>query len=232
MVKNGEELMTQTTIDHLVIGAAELDKATKQVQDFIKAEFLAGGKHPLMATHNRLIKLQNSLYIEIIAADPSASLLRSPTRKNRWFSLDSNATQKRLSRAPQPLCWVVAVNDIEKTSMHCGYNPGRIIEMTRGNFSWKITVSENGDLPESGILPIFIEWPNGKHPTKTMPESNISLETLTLFHPHPSGIKHILSKLNINGPIKVNLGEPNIQFSLKTPDNVSVVFSENCLVKS
>ena len=224
--------MTQTIIDHLVIGAAELDKATKQIQSFIKAEFLAGGKHPLMATHNRLIKLQNSLYIEIIAADPSASLPRSPTRKNRWFSLDSNATQKRLSRAPQPLCWVVAVNDIEKTSMHCGYNPGRIIEMTRGNFSWKITVSETGDLPESGVLPIFIEWPNGKHPTKTMPESNISLEKLTLSHPHPSGIKHILSKLNINGPIKVNLGEPNLQFSLKTPDNVSVVFSENCLVKS
>ena len=224
--------MTQATIDHLVIGAAELDKATKQIQSFIKAEFLAGGKHPLMATHNRLIKLQKSLYLEIIAADPSASLPSSPTRKNRWFSLDSNETQKRLSRAPQPLCWVVAVNDIEKTLMDCGYNPGRIIEMTRGNFSWKITVSENGDLPESGVLPVFIEWPNGKHPTKTMPESNISLEKLTLFHPHPSGIKHILSKLNINGPIKVNPGEPNLQFSLKTPDNISVVFSENCLVKS
>ena len=222
--------MTQTIIDHLVIGAAELDKATKQIQSFIKAEFLAGGKHPLMATHNRLIKLQNSLYMEIIAADPIASLPTSPTRKNRWFSLDSNATQKRLSLAPQPLCWVVAVNNIEKTSMHCGYNPGRIIEMTRGNFSWKITVSENGDLPESGILPIFIEWPNGKHPTKMMPESNVFLEKLTLFHPHPSGIKHILAKLNINGPIKVNLGEPNLQFSLKTPDNIGVVFSENCLV--
>jgi hypothetical protein len=232
LVKNREELMTQTTIDHLVIGAAELDKATKQIQDFIKADFLAGGKHPLMATHNRLIKLQHSLYMEIIAADPSASLPKNSTRKNRWFSLDSNRTQNRLSRAPQPLCWVVAVNDIEKTSMHCGYNPGRVIEMTRGNFSWKITISENGDLPESGILPIFIEWPHGKHPTKTMPESNMSLEKLTLFHPHPSVIKGILSKLNINGPIKVNLGEPKLQFTLKTPDNISVVFGENCLVKS
>ena len=104
--------------------------------------------------------------------------------------------------------------------------------MTRGNFSWKITVSENGDLPESGVLPIFIEWPNGKHPTKTKPKSNISLEKLTLFHQHPSGIKHILSKLNIDGSIEVNLGEPNLQFSLKTPDNISVVFSENCLAKS
>ena len=224
--------MTQTIIDHLVIGAAELDKATKQIQDFIKAKFLAGGKHPLMATHNRLIKLQKSIYMEIIAADPSASLPRSPTRKNRWFSLDSNATRKRLSYAPQPLCWVVSVNDIEKTSMHCGYNPGKIVEMTRGNFSWKITISENGDLPESGVLPIFIEWPKGQHPTKTMPESNMFMEKLTLSHPHPSEIKRILSKLNINGPISVNLGEPNLQFSLKTPDNGTVVFSENCLVQS
>ena len=223
--------MTQTTIDHIVIGAAELNKATKQIQDFIKAEFLSGGKHPLMATHNRLIKLQKSLYMEIIAADPHASLPSNPTRKNRLFSLDSSATQKRLSRAPQPLCWVIAVNDIEQTSIHCGYNPGNVIEMTRGNLKWKITVSESGNLPESGVLPILIEWPNGKHPTKTMPESNIFLEKLDLFHPHPSEIKQILSKLNINGPIRVNLGEPKLQFLLKTPNNISVTFSENCLLK-
>ena len=170
--------------------------------------------------------------MEIIAADPSASLPRNAKIKNRWFSLDAGTTQKRLSRAPQPLCWVVAVNDIEQTAMHCGYNPGKVIEMTRGNLKWKITVSENGDLPESGVLPILIEWPNGKHPTKTMPESSIFLEKLNLFHPHPSEIKHILSKLNINGPIIVNLGEPKLQFSLKTPDDGTVVFSENCLVKS
>ena len=224
--------MTQTTIDHLVIGAAELDKATKQIQDFIKAEFLAGGKHPLMATHNRLIKLQHSLYMEIIAADPSAALLKNRIRGNRWFSLDSPRTQKRLSRAPQPLCWVVAVNDIEKTSMHCGYNPGNVIEMTRDDLKWKITVPNNGDLPEGGVLPVLIEWPNGKHPSSTMPESNIFLKKIELFHPHPNEIKHILSSLNINGPIRVNLGKPGLQFSLRTPENNVVLFSENCLVKS
>ena len=34
--------MTQTIIDHLVIGAAELDKATEQIQIFMKAEFSKG----------------------------------------------------------------------------------------------------------------------------------------------------------------------------------------------
>jgi len=224
--------MTQTNIDHLVIGAAELDQATKQIQDIIKAEFLAGGKHPLMATHNRLIKLQHSLYMEIIAADPSACIPRNAKRENRWFSLDTTETQKRLSRAPQPLCWVVAVNDIEQTSINCGYDPGSVIEMTRSNLKWKITVPNDGELPEGGVLPVLIEWPNSKHPTDTMPESNVFLEEIELFHPQPNEIKHILSRLNIHGPIRVNLGRPGLRFSLKTPDNISFAISENCLVES
>ena len=52
------------TDNHRSPVTAELDKATKQIQSFIKAEFLAGGKHPLMATHNCLIKLQKSTYME------------------------------------------------------------------------------------------------------------------------------------------------------------------------
>ena len=104
--------------------------------------------------------------------------------------------------------------------------------MTRGNFKWKITTAENGDLPENGVLPILIEWPKGEHPTKTMPESNLFLESLDLFHPHPGEIRQILSKLIVNEPIRISLGEPKLQFSLKTPDNISLVFKENCLAKS
>jgi hypothetical protein len=221
--------MTQAIIDHLVIGAAELEKATKQVQDFTGAKFLKGGKHPLMATHNRLVKLQKFLYMEIIAADPAASISKGHKRGKRWFSLDAQATRHRLSHAPQPLCWVVAVNDIEKAAVQCGYNPGNVIEMTRNDLKWKITVPENGVLPERGVLPVLIEWPNGSNPAKAMPESNISLEELKLFHPHPSKIRKTLSKLNIDGPIEVHTGEPRIEFCLRASDNMTLVLRENCL---
>ena len=222
--------MAQALIDHIVIGAANLEKATKEVQDFTRAKFSTGGKHPLMATHNSLIKLQASLYMEIIAADPSASLSKNPKRKNRWFSLDSHVTKQRLSHGPQPLCWVVAVDNIQNATMQCGYKPGNVIRMTRDNINWKITVPENGSLPEGGVLPILIEWPNGINPAKAMPESNMFLEELTLFHPSPDKIRQTLSKLNVSGPIKVNLGKPSIQFLLRTPDNINVVIRENCLV--
>ena len=85
-------LMIQSTIDHIVIGAADLEKATKRIEQFIKADFSSGGKHPLMATHNRLIKLQNSIYMEVISIDPSATMPQSSGQKS---------VGSRLTRSPQ-----------------------------------------------------------------------------------------------------------------------------------
>ena len=221
--------MIQSTIDHIVIGAADLEKATKRIEQFIKADLSSGGKHPLMATHNRLIKLQNSIYMEVISIDPGVTMPQSSGHKKRWFSLDSRSTKRRLSLAPQPLCWVAAVDNVEQAVSHCGYNPGKIIEVTRDDLRWRLTVPENGKLSFDGVLPILIEWPNGKNPAARMPESNVCLQQLTLFHPNPKKIKGILSKLNVVGPINIELGEPRIQFSFKTASGKSIVFCEDCL---
>lgn len=221
--------MVQSKIDHIVIGAANLEKATKRVENLLKADFSTGGKHPLMATHNRLIKLQNSIYMEVISIDPSASMPQSSAQKKRWFSLDSQSTIRRLSMAPQPLCWVAAVDNIEQAISHCGYNPGKIIEVTRDDLRWRLTVPKNGKLSFRGVLPVLIEWPNGNNPTRIMPESNVCLQQLTLFHSNPKKIKGILSKLKISGPINIEHGKPRIQFSLKTASGKSILFYENCL---
>jgi hypothetical protein len=223
--------MALPTIDHIVIGAANLEKATKKVEGLIKTKFSTSGKHSLMATHNRLVRLQNSAYMEIIAIDPSASFPKSCTREKRWFSLDSNKTKRRLSLAPQPLCWVVAVNNIEQTASNCGYEPGRITEMSRGDFRWKLTVPDSGELSEGGVLPVLIEWPKGKNPADVMPESNLVLKQITLFHPSPNFIEHILSAMDISGPIKIKFGEPAIQFTFRTPNGNNVLFRENCLAE-
>jgi hypothetical protein len=39
-------LMIQSTIDHIVIGATDLEKATKKVEHLIEADFSTSGKHP------------------------------------------------------------------------------------------------------------------------------------------------------------------------------------------
>ena len=221
--------MALSTIDHIVIGAANLEKATKKVEGLLKTKFSTSGKHSLMATHNRLARLQNSAYIEIIAIDPSASFPQSCFQKQRWFSLDSATTQRRLTTGPQPLCWVVAVNNIEQTASNCGYEPGRVTEMSRGDFRWKLTVPNNGDLSAGGVLPVLIEWPKGKNQAESMPESNLVLKQITLFHPSTDFIEPILSAMDIEGPINIELGEPAIHFAFKTPNGNNVLFNENCL---
>jgi hypothetical protein len=204
--------MALSTVDHIVIGAANLEKATKKVEGLLKTKFSTSGNHVLMATHNRLARLQNSAYMEIIATDPSATFPKSCTREKRWFSLDSRKTKRRLSLGPQPLCWVVAVNNIKQTASNCGYEPGRVTEMSRDDFRWKLTVPDSGELSENGVLPVLIEWPNAKNPAEMMPKSGLILKQLLLSHPNPRSIERILSKLDISGPIDVKLGEPALQF--------------------
>ena len=221
--------MALSTIDHIVIGAANLEKATEKVESLLQTKFSTSGKHSLMATHNRLTRLENSAYMEIIAIDPSASFPKSCLQEKRWFSLDSIATQRRLAIGPQPLCWIVAVDNIEQTALNCGYEPGRITEMSRGDFRWKLTVPDSGELSEDGVLPVLIEWPNAKNPAETMPKSGLILKQLLLSHPNPNSIKRVLSKLDISGPIDIKFGEPAIQFAFETATGSNVLFSENCL---
>ena len=68
-------------IDHLVLGAEDLSSATQALESGFGVPFDVGGAHPVMGTHNRLLRLQADIYLEVIAANPAAS----PHLK-RWFS--------------------------------------------------------------------------------------------------------------------------------------------------
>ena len=70
--------------DHVVIGAAQLGDAAAIVEARLGATLTGGGKHPLMATHNRLMRLADG-YLEVIAIDPDAP---APDRA-RWYELDN-----------------------------------------------------------------------------------------------------------------------------------------------
>ena len=52
--------------DHVVIGAAHLCDAAAIVEARLGADLTGGGKHPLMATHNRLMRLADG-YLEAVS---------------------------------------------------------------------------------------------------------------------------------------------------------------------
>ena len=206
-------------IDHIVIGAANLISGIKILEPKINTKFSPGGEHQIMGTHNKLLKLQSNIYLEVIANNPNVD---KPSRQ-RWFSLDEARTKEKIKHSPRALCWVLEVDNIENTVKKCGYNPGEILQISRGELTWKITVPSNGGIPDNGVLPALIEWPKDQHPSKKLTNSKVSINKLTLFHPEPHKIKDIISNLIESDLICVSEGVTKIELILTTQNGKVVI---------
>ena len=206
-------------IDHIVIGAANLISGTNILEKKLGTEFSPGGEHKIMGTHNQLLKLQSDIYLEVIANNPNVD---KPSRP-RWFSLDEARTKEKIKHSPRVLCWALEVDNIEDTVKKCGYNPGEILKISRGELTWKITVPSNGMLAENGVLPALIEWPTDQHPTKKLTNNKVSINKLSLFHPEPNKIKSIISNLIESDLIHVSESLPKIELILTTQNGKVVI---------
>ena len=197
--------------DHVVIGATHLGDAADIVEARLGADLTGGGRHPLMSTHNRLMQLKEG-YLEVIAIDPDAPV---PGR-TRWYALDSPETIGRLADGPRALCWVAAVDDIEQAAAGCGYECGRIIEVTRGDLHWRLTVADDGSLAAGGILPALIEWPLGVNPVAMLPKSGLALAGLKASHPDPAMVMNCLDRLGLGHLMEITEGAPSLAFFFDT----------------
>ena len=114
------------------------------------------------------------------------------------------------------MCWVVAVDDIHQATAKCGYDAGRITKVTRDDLEWWLTIPDDGSLAESGLLPSFIEWPNGRNPANRLPENGTTLQNIILQHPNPQFIASCIDRIGIEEPIEVRQGKNELIFQLKT----------------
>ena len=208
-------------IDHLVLGAEDLSSATQALESDFGVPFDLGGKHPVMGTHNRLLRLQADIYLEVIAANPTAL-----PQRTRWFSMDDPKTKLRLNQGIHPLCWVLQVEDIHQARKNCGYDPGEVINMSRGDLEWQITVPKDGGLAEGGLLPVLIQWPGGRNPAHRLTPSPVQLTHLEITHPNPSNIENILQRLGTPPEINITQGNPALCFHLNTPKGSFALKSE------
>lgn len=178
-------------MDHLVIAAATLEQGVEHVRSVLGVEVPPGGKHPLMGTHNRLMRVGDGVFLEIIAVDPEA---RPPARR-RWYALDDPGMAARLERRPELIAWVAGTADMEASLRRCPEDLGRPVEVRRGDLRWRIAVRDDGAIPGQGALPIPIRWPDGPHPSSSMADLGIRLTRLRVGHPQPDHIAACLSAL-------------------------------------
>lgn len=207
-------------IDHLVIAARTLEEGSSWVESRLGVAPSGGGKHPVMGTHNRLLGLGGNAYLEVIAVDPQAP---APSRI-RWYSLDAPAMRTRLERGPALIHWVAETSDIDQAVAAVPVDLGEVIEASRGEYRWRITVPRDGSLPAGGVFPTLIQW-NGKRPAASLPESGCRLEMLDLGHPRATAIYESLRSLGLGDgePVELTDAEPAIVARIRTPGGMAVL---------
>lgn len=201
-------------IDHFAIGCATLEQGITDMETRLGVGVPRGGKHAAMSTHNCVMQTGNESFLELIAIDPEAP---DPGRA-RWFTLDDPVTGKRLAERPRALVWVVNTTDLDAIVTGSPVDLGDVVDFARGERTWRLTVPRDGSLPEAGLLPAFIEWSPGPHPSTAQQDFGIRLNTVRISHPAPEQFIKILQALGVDHLAEVSEGEIGLSFDMNTPD--------------
>ncbi|MFC5497242.1 VOC family protein [Caenimonas terrae] len=215
-------MSTFTGIDHLVVAADSLQQGIAWCESTLFVTPGPGGEHPLMGTHNLLLKIETAqfarAYLEIIAIDPQAA---DPRRK-RWFDLDDAQLRAAVKEEPRLVHFVasceraaVASSALDALGIDRGPQLAAQRETARGPLKWKISVRDDGQRLFYGCLPTLIEWA-GAHPAEMLPDSGLKLLSLTATHPRPDDLFTAYRAIHLEG-VGIEAGPPNLSARLMTP---------------
>jgi hypothetical protein len=209
-------------IDHLVVGAADLEQGARWCERTFGIEPGPGGRHDFMGTHNRLLRVATvnhpRAYLEVIAADPAG---RAPREHRRWFDLDDPALQSSLKASPQLIHWVVQVPDLRAALQawrRLGIDRGEATTASRmtprGPLQWQISIRPDGQRLFDGCLPTLIQW-GDVHPVPGMPESGVTLQDLCVRHPHADELRRAFEAIEL--AVRVEEGPPLLRAVFQSP---------------
>ncbi|KYK50257.1 hypothetical protein A1D31_21330 [Bradyrhizobium liaoningense] len=206
-------MTVRRAFDHLTVAASSLEAGVAHVRRCLGVVVPPGGAHPLMATHNHLMRLGEGAFLEIIAPDPGAR-----PRRRRWFDLDNPGMRSRLEESPRLINWVVRVEDLRQTLGEIDEDVGEPVPVTRGALSWLISVRPDGAMPFDGAFPTLIEWPAGPHPSEHMADLGCRLQRLSIEHPAAERMSGLLAPIIADERVAVSEGAAmRIRATIATP---------------
>lgn len=209
-----------------MIGASSLRKGIEYVRDRLGIDLPPGGQHHKMGTHNRVMRIGNAVFLEVIAIDPN---LPAPSHP-RWFGLDDPFIMSRLLEKPRILTWVVNSSNISTLPREILVNFGNITSMNRDDLDWLITIRPDGSLPLAGLLPTIIQWNVEVHPVRNMAESGCSIKKILIYHRCPKWVRENLEAIRAEHLVEIcplsGWDNHRLEIYLETPRGVRVISSE------
>jgi len=182
-------------IDHLTITAPNLAVGVEFVRRSLGVMPQVGGEHPRMGTHNFLLKLGDSIFLEVISPNPNVPKPERP----RWFELD----RLESNTPPRLATWVARTADVHSALAMCSEHLGKVEPMSRGKLNWLMTIPSDGSLPFNGIAPTLIEWHTEAHLATKLQDVGCSFVRLEAFHSEAQRISALLKSISVEGEISV-----------------------------
>jgi hypothetical protein len=177
-------------VDHLILGAPHLELGMDAVERTLGVRPAVGGRHPDYGTHNALVALGPSTYLEIMAPDPSL-----PTPPRGRFGLDT-------LRAPRLVTWVLRCETLDELVARAaarGVDLGAVEDGSRRRpdgsvVAWRLSDPYLRLL--SGAIPFVIAWGDTPHPAGGAPEGG-RLVGFRIEHPEPELVRDTLAALDV-----------------------------------
>ena len=178
-------------IDHLVYTASNLTTGMDEIERLLGVRPVPGGQHPDFGTHNALLSIGSSTYLEVIAPDPS---LKSPEQGLLF--------RKHFKQSPRLTRWVISaekINELANKVSDGGLNLGDVQSGSREKpdgtvLSWKLT--DLRVMPLDGAIPFLISWGDTPHPARSAPRAGELVE-LRIEHPSPSKVEEALELIGV-----------------------------------
>ncbi len=212
-------------IDHLVIGAKNLDDGITYVKKALGVDIPFGGVHLSMGTHNALMQLGDTLFLEVIAVNAEIP----PPVHPRWYGLDDPFVRQRLEQGPVLLTWVVNSQSIDGLLRQAGFDMGNKQRVCRGQLSWYFSLPDDGRLLAGGLLPYGIEWHTKTHPAANMQDTGCRLLSLTLHHSQAKWLQNALASIDASDLVTVvpetDDGAPFLVAKFNTPSGEKIISS-------
>ena len=138
-------------LDHVLIAAADLAAAAREIEARHGLASIEGGRHPGWGTANRIVPLGTS-YLELVAVVDEAEAAQSPFGK--WVA----AAHPTLAR---PLGWAVRTRQLDDVARRLDLTVGAGSRIARSGqpLRWRLAGIEQAGAEPS--LPFFIEWGQG-----------------------------------------------------------------------
>jgi hypothetical protein len=185
-------------LDHLLLGAADLDAGISWVETLTGVRPAIGGSHPGMGTRNALLSLGGRQYLEVIAPDPKQT--------QYTFHVDVRGFTE-----PRLVTWAALSTDIDRLATRAagaglrvsGPRDGSRLTPDGRRLQWRtLGITSNAGDAHAEPVPFLIQWSAGSvHPSQDSP-AGCRLQSFVLHHPDPERVADVLRTLGLEADVR------------------------------